>query len=370
MTRQWVAAQLRTGQVLEYLPSLVCDWPLRRTIGQFDVASAHLYLTGAPGNWLDATLPGGALLATYDDDDETEAIQWAGYVTKRTRRTDADAVDLELSTAEGYFDRRDVAADLTYTTTGQNAIVAALAGLFIVDGPTPGIPLVISTNGAGAARTISYRDADSATVYQRITELAALQGGPEWTIEWSWSADRLSLVPTLYVGDRIGAAMRTPSPAATFEMPGCVTDATLVEDYSAGKGANNVLALPSTSGNSPGAASSTDFQNRPTFDFRWQPSSSAGDNATLTGYAQRALAQLAPGAIAVTLTAELASAPRCGVDWHLGDDVGYSIGGLDDAGRDIVRAFPGGYAGVARCIGYELGESTISPIIASGQNLP
>jgi len=78
------------------------------------------------------------------------------------------------------------------------------------------------------------------------------------------------------------------------------------------------------------------------------------------------VAQLAPGSVAVALTAALINpgTPRYGVDWKLGDDVLYQIGGLDDAGAETVKSIPGGISGVGRAIAYEVTEDMISPILA------
>jgi hypothetical protein len=191
------------------------------------------------------------------------------------------------------------------------------------------------------------------------------QLGGEYTVEWSWSSDKESLVPTLVFGDRIGAA--APSgldPAVTFELPGSLTSFTQARDFSSGKGANKVVPYSSGQGSStpygtPVTAPVAD--GRPVFEYRYQPASNLSPTA-LTSYAQQAIKILAPGARPISMTAALAACLKgrqLGIDWHLGDDIGYQVGVSKP-----VPAFPGGLAGVGRCIGYELTDTTITPILA------
>jgi hypothetical protein len=63
----------------------------------------------------------------------------------------------------------------------------------------------------------------------------------------------------------------------------------------------------------------------------------------------------------------LSDAPKLNVDWFLGDDVGYQLGGLDSNGNDTFPSFPGGLSGVARAVGYQIEISDtpiITPVIA------
>ena len=72
------------------------------------------------------------------------------------------------------------------------------------------------------------------------------------------------------------------------------------------------------------------------------------------------------------MTASIEKAPVLGIDWMLGDDIGYQLGGLAyaqgaPAGRESVPAFPAGVRGVMRAIGWELNmdDQTITPILAT-----
>lgn len=380
MTLQWVAADLATGRILADLPGISADYPLRRTIGLYDTASVHLYLDGAPENWERAVKEGASVLACYDDTvmpDGTQpnAIMWAGWVVSQVRNTATDTVDLSLATIEAYFDRRQV-TDTAYVTVGQNAIIADLISKFVVTvGGTIGIPLTVVTSGAGAVQSATYLTTDWSTVYSKMTQLNGLQNGPEFTCDWAWSPDGQSILPTLHIADRIGTAANPGmDPATTWAMPGCVSDASQTRDYSSGKGANRVRAYTSGSGDagtpiSPYSVAAS-LDGRPTFDYIYQPAASITSQAALNSYAAQAVAFLAPGSVALTLTGAIVESPRLGFDWNLGDDVGYQIGGLDENGNDTVLAFPGGIQGVGRAIAYEIGgqsgqqPTTITPILA------
>lgn len=397
----WVSTDARTGVVIADLPGLAVT-TVKRSIGRYEPASAALPLPTAPENWLLATRHGGANLILLSDG----VPIWGGMVTQRPRSS-GDVLPLSLATIESYLDRRYV-GDVTYAGVGQNDIVADLIARYVATGPHGGIPIRVqyATSGAGQVRDHAYTDASDKTVYAALTELSALIGGPEWTIEWEHLTSPERYTPVLYVGDRIGRAV-TPglAPAATFEMPGCVIDATLVEDYSAGKGANSVTAVSTATVDvrpqSPVQIPTVD-DGRPTFETRFTPSTSITLVSTLTAHAQAALATLAPGGRALALSAAVEKAPPLGIDWALGDDVGYDIGGLEvdprthvvdvyadtfvdvwvdrfyptgtatvlvnPAGRDSVPAFPGGIAGTARCIGWEMtldGVQTVTPILTS-----
>jgi hypothetical protein len=380
MALQWVAADLRTGSILADVPTFVPQWPLRRTLCKYETATGDLYLDGAPPNWQEAIREGGAVLACYDDADQALAIQWAGIVTEQTRDTANDKVTVSMCTAEGYLDRR-IVGDYSVTATGQNRIASDLVTLFAADGgdADPGLPLVVVNldSGDGTPRDRSYLDSENASVYLRLCELSAVSGGIEFTIEWEWSSDNRSLVPTFCVGSRIGVS--APSgmlPAASFEMPGPVVNAQQVRSYADGKGANRVVAYSTGQGaNVPtsGPQAVTDFEGRPIFEYRYQPSTSITDPATLVDYAKAAVAILGPGVDALTLTAQLLDETRHGNLWRIGDDIAFSLGGSlvdPDTGDayELVACFPGGYEGVARSVAYELTQDpsqgeTISPIL-------
>jgi hypothetical protein len=357
---QWLSVDALTGHVIDDLVGLAPQWPLRRTIGQLETAQASLYLPDAPPDWQRDTQPLASVLATFDDADPNKTIQWAGLVTRRVRQAGTGKADLSLETAEHYFTRRTITTDDLYNVVGQNSIIADLITRFVAD--PGGMPFVVQnvTAGVGALRSKTYKASDFAKVYSRLQELMAEPGGPEGTVDWAWAPDGEHLIPTLLVGDRIGSSPPAGlAPAASFDMPGCLNALISTEDYGDGKGATRVTAYSSGQGNSiptSGQQVAADTGGRPIIDFTYPPVASTTDTATLIGYAQKTVAKLAPGQVAVALTASAETAPRLGDVWNIGDDVHYACAPITE--------FPDGLDGVGRSVAVELTIDTISPILA------
>lgn len=413
----WVATAALDGAVLADLPKL--DVPrVKKIIGRYEPATATLPLVGrgVPENW-ERVLTGGAscfhLLRENPDDPAHGIPVWGGMIMDDPL-TEADRVDFSLQTIEGYFDRRYVGDEL-YTNIGQNLIVKDLVEKYAAAGPNDGIPIrvVIVNGGNGKIRTREYKDADDKSLYSVLSDLMGVIDGPEWTVGWEWKSGPERITPVLYVGDRIGSAVTAGlGPAAVFEMPGAVTSFQRHRSYARGKGANTVRAVSSGQGDVRPESDLivTTDPIRPTFEYRFTPSTSIKETATLNEHATSAATALAGGTVTLALTAIVDSAPRLDVDWFIGDDVGYRIGGNDrtdltfdgagyanlaagmgpdsegyaepgsleldtvnylgnGAGTPVVPAFPRGYAGTARAIGWELapqGTATITPILAGG----
>jgi hypothetical protein len=252
-------------------------------------------------------------------------------------------------------------------------------------------------------------------VYSALNELAALDDPIEWTIGWEHQSAPERYTPVFYVGSRIGAAvMPGMAPTATFDLPGCITDVLSTTDYSAGKGANDVMAVSTaTSGTRPQSSHHlAPDDGRPTYEARVTPSTSIIDIPTLDAHAAKVLAVMQGGATSLALSAAVLAtavkpaAPPLGTDWNLGDDVGYAIGGteadpratfapgftdffsdiftdvfggtptglmvktlVNPNGRPTVPAFPSRLAGTQRAIGWEmtLGVTpVVTPILVNG----
>lgn len=371
MTLQWIAVDLVTGDVVGDLSTFVPELPLRHTLGNYDTGTAKLYLDGASPDWASNVRAGATLIACYDDDDPSLAIVWSGYVVETDPDSSADAVTLSLSTFEGYLSRRFV-TDVTYTAgTLRDDVVVDLVANWVATGigSIPGVPITVVKVGASAVALPAdkvWQNTDNATVFDRISSLYSELGG-EFAVEWSWSADGQHLVATMFVGDKIGSASPTGIPAVTFEQPGPVVSVNRPTDYSDGAGANVVTAYSSGQGSvTPYSAPKTlaTPDGRPVFEYRWQPVPSESDTAVLARYAVQALGILSPGAQPLSLVLaldELGVGRQLGVDWALGDDVGYNI--------EPCPAFVDGLEGTARTIAIELGGengnvTTITPIFA------
>jgi len=353
------------GSVITDLPTLKVDGALKQTLMRYESQTVSLptWSDGAedapPSNWMTATRPGATFLVALGEPEPNEPRGlplWGGMVVRRNRIPGA-GVKMSLVTAEGYMDRVYVGSH-TYTGGGQNGIVQQLADIYLKTTPTRrGLPLRVEIlGGSSTPRDRTYEDSADKTLYSVLTDLSGILGGPEWTIRWEWvDEQRLGLVLT--VGDRIGSAPPAGlNPNAQFYLPGSVTDAELVEGYGADEGANDVMAV--SSGTEDARPQSPHQKNdgdlRPRFEYRWTPSTSITDVDTLTQHAQRALAAMKDGSLALTLTANREEAPRLGRDWFIGDDIGFSIEAPE---------FPGGLVGTARCVGWELTDTTVTPLI-------
>lgn len=359
MSLSWVACEARTGRVILDLPDLVVP-RVGAVLGSYASATASLPVVSAPENWVRATMPRGALLVLLDDDRPV----WGAGITGRTR-TAGDTIELTLATPEAFYLGTRYVGDLTRTSTGQCQIVADLVDAFVLDGT---VPLSVQIVGADATlRDRTYEAAQHKTVLAALSELSGVIGGPEFTVEWVRDLDDGVVVyrPVLLVGDRIGSPVPDGlGPAATFELPGPVTEVSLVEDYREGKGATSATAYSSGTGEAvPAQTASIADPDRPTTEYHWSPSTSITQESTLLGHAQRAVAAMVGGARALSLTAVLDDAPRLGRDWWIGDDVGYRV---------EAPAFPDGLSGTARAIGWQMdlpqdGPTTITPVLAADE---
>lgn len=348
----WVSVNANTGAIIADLPTLKADGALKQTLMRYESQTASLPMDAPPENWRQATRKGAVFLVALD---ELEQPVWGGMVIRRGTADKGD-VKFSLVTAEAYFDRVYV-GDVTFTNTAQNTIVKTLVETYAKTGAKRGLPLRVQiVGGNGVARTQTYKDSEDKTLYSVLSDLSGLLGGPEWTVGWEWVDTRtLGLVVT--VGDRVGVpAPAGLNPAAQFHLPGSVTSASLEEGFGADEGANDVMAVSSgVEGARPQSPHQTNTADlRPRFEYRWTPSTSISVTATLTAHAQRALAAMKNGTVALAITANRQEAPQLGRDWRIGDDIGFDL---------IAPAWPDGITGVARCVGWEMTDTTITPLV-------
>lgn len=352
MTLSWLSVNANNGSVIADLPNVQTQGSLKQTLMQYQTQTATLPLKEAPPNWRIATRKGAAFLVALD---EEEQPLWGGLVNRRVRKVGA-GVEMNLITAEGYLDRVFVGDE--HYVLPQNLIVKALVEKYAATTPElRGIPIRVEiVGGEGVVRDQAYGEAQRLTLYRALTGFSGLLGGPEWTIGWEW-IDGRTLGLVFYVGDRIGSpAPAGLLPAAQFYMPGDVTAAELVEGYGADEGANDVQAFSTGTDaavpQSPKQQANEDF--RPRFEYRWSPGTDISDVTELTSHAQRALGAMKDGAVGLSLTATRSEAPQLNHDWRIGDDIGFDI---------TATEFPGGLTGTARAVGWELTDTTITPLI-------
>ncbi|MFE4469558.1 hypothetical protein ACFRFH_12155 [Leifsonia sp. NPDC056824] len=376
MAFSWVACKAKTGEVITEMPNLEIDM-VRQSIGRYETSTATLPVDTkhAPNQWPRAVLEGASffVLLWEAPDPSGEVISvpvWGALVTQSTP-DQTDVVQITLATLESYLDRQYINSAKTYTNVDQNTIASDLITSF-VGASVGGIPIRVQVvGGAGKVRTHVYADQDDKTVYSALQDLSGENGGPEWFIGWEHQTSPERYTPVFYVGSRVGtAAMAGMSPNAAFDMPGPVTAFQLTRDFSDGKGANVVMAYSSGQGSVRPQSPPQTFTDpeRPKFEYRWTPSTSIIDVGTLTGYAAAAVAQMKAGAIALTMSANALDkgCPQLGVDWFLGDDVAFNIGGIV-GGVDTVPSVPGGLNGTARAIGYTLtlaDPPILTPVLA------
>jgi hypothetical protein len=357
----------RTGDIIEELPDLDVS-RVKQTIGRYEVASgASLPVVDAPTEWERATKPGASFLVLVEDNpvNRVHGIPLWGAMPIRRRRSAADQVQLDLITGEGYLGSRYV-GDESFAGVGQNAIFQALVESYIVEGAggRPGIPIRVQVldDGDGKERDREYFDQDDKTIYSVFQDLMGVSDGPEWTIGWEWQTSPERLTMVLYVGTRIGSSpVAGLQPAALFGMPGNVSAFDLTEDFGAGRGSNDVIATSSGEGDlrpQSEPARFDDDPDRPTFEYRFSPSTSIVNVETLNEHAAKALNGMKSGVTTLELTAAVEDAPRLGVAWGLGDDVAFDL---------KAPSLPSGKSGTARVAGWERtlgGVEYVKPILA------
>ncbi len=355
-TLEWVACSATTGIVITDLPGLSVD-RIADAMNGYETASGVLTLDDkTSAEWLNATRPGGAYLVLLEDD----VPVWGGLIARRTRGK-GDSVLIDMGTPATYLRRRFV-GDVAYTDEDQCAIVEALV---VAYGEADGLPFDYDISVSATTRDRTYLDLNDKSLFSVMSELAGVDGGPEWMVGWETCAvgDQRAYCPLLIVRDRLGT---TPNagldPATTWEFPGSITDFTLIEDYGDGSGANDVMAVSSAVNDVRPQSSHVlvTGDSRPKFELRFTPSTSISSTETLDSHAASKAALVGQGSrsLAVSL---IGDAARPGIDFAMGDVVGFEIGGPSHP----MLAYPdGGLGGTGRVIGWSrtlLGVRQVTP---------
>lgn len=380
MTRYWKAVEAVTGYPIADLPDFSIDL-LKSTIGRAETMTGTMPInpadSSAPENWIAASDPWCVAILNIDDSiaDPTKQVRGGGYINQRIR-TQGDIATVPLVTAEGALDRRQY-GDYAPTATDQNTILWQLVSQFVATPSAAGLNgMPISLNVVGSAGTLrdrTYSTQDRKTVLAAATELMGVDGGPEFRITWQHLTNPERWLPVLNVGSMLGSPVPAglASPAVTFELGGTIsggtiTDLTYTEDYTDGKGGNYVTAYSvtdATTGVQP--SQSVAYTGNPRqlqLDYVWMPSSSITDTPTLLAHAQQQLGIIQRGTRTLAMSVQGNAFPQFGVDYDIGDVVGYRIGGLDQNGYETVPPFPGGFRGTARVIGVQEQPDVPSPV--------
>lgn len=352
ITLAWYGCDLRTGGIVEDLPSLKPTGALSRKLGDSTSLQFELNVAGAPSEWAAATDPGRSLLVAVDV--ATDTPIWAGAVVLREGGS-ASSVQLGAATLERYFDSRFPGTQ-THIGADQADVIAALATPALTGGP----PITIDAVDTGVLMDYTTQDGDDKTCLSCLQEVMALEGGPEWTIDVAWDAGHDGFVFPFRVRSAIGT--QTATPEGVFDFPGCVSSYTLSESYEAGKGATVVIARGEGEGSSRLTSSAHEAtallaNGWPRWEYRYSPATGLTDPDQLEAHATKSLALMQEGAQVWSIEAVASKAPRLGSDWFLGDSVSLNI--------ERSPRHPNGAGVVARCWSWELepGSDRVRPIL-------
>jgi hypothetical protein len=348
----WYGCDLKTGGIIEDLPSLKPTGALSRRLGDSTTLQADLALPGASAGWEAATTPGQSMLVAVDT--ATDTPLWAGMVLTQDGGS-SQTVSLGAVTLEAYFDRRYPGNHLL-VGQDQADVVSSLITPALTDGP----PFDIDAVATGVTMDYTVADSDDKTILSCAQEVMSLEGGPEWAVDVAWNTDHTGFVLPVRIGAAIG--LQTASPEGTFDFPGCVTEYHLVTSYEAGKGANALLARGEGEGTSRLTSqlyTATDLISGGwcSYEYRYTPATGITDPDQLDAHAISSLALMAQGARAWSIEAVASQAPRLGRDFALGDTVRLAV--------ERSPRHPGGADVTARCWAWELDPSAdrVRPIL-------
>lgn len=342
---QFLAVSLTDGIVLAEFPGL----QVSKLSYRFEEATSETMMLpwqDIPSNWREATVPYGVAILLVRD----TTVLWGGIIVKRERTLTGGGLSLTLATVEHYFDSVYV-KDHVYSNRDQCEIVKDLVSSTL-EGHR--FPIDVEASPSLIRRDRTYEESSDKTLLSVLQELSNVRNGPEWCT--SWKACDGGYFPVLTVADRIGSV----SPITTFE-ENVMTSFTVLEDYTAGYGANAVWAVGDTTNETQlrSDVMMAEQSYRPVVECVVRPSSSITQKETLNAHASATLQQLRDGTNTISMTLGLMAAPIVYEEWMPGDVVAWTI--ADDSGR-----FAGFDHGEARVVGYDIdfsGVWTITPVL-------
>lgn len=342
---QFLAVSLTSGIVLAELPDLQVS-KLSYRLEETTSETMLLPWRNIPSNWDEATIPYGVAILLVRD----ATVLWGGIVVKRERTLSGGGLSLTLATVEHYLDSVYV-KDHVYSNRDQCEIVEDLVSTTLKDHR---FMLEVEASPSAIRRDRTYEESSDKTLLGVIQELSNVQNGPEWCT--SWRAGDGRYLPVLTVADRIGST----SPATTFD-ESVMTSFRVLEDYTAGYGANMVWAVGSSTDENQlrSDVMMADQSYRPVVERVVRPSSSITRKETLDAHASSELLLLQDGTNTIDITLSLMDAPVIYEEWRPGDVIAWTI--ADDSGR-----FTGLDHGKARVVGYDIdfsGVWTITPVL-------
>lgn len=342
---QFLAVSLTSGTVLAEFPDLQVS-KLSYRFEEVTSETMVLPWRNIPSNWVEATVPYGVAILLV----RGSTVLWGGIVVKRERTLQGSGLSLTVVTVEHYLDSVYV-KDHVYSNRDQCEIVKDLVSTTLKDHR---FMFSIEASPSRIRRDRTYTESSDKTLLSVLQELSNVQNGPEWCTSWRNVGDRY--VPVLTVADRIGSVV----PVTTFD-ESVMTAFRVLEDYSAGYGANMVWAVGDTTGDSRlrSDVMVAEQSYRPVVEHVVNASSSISQKETLNGHALSALQRLRDGTNTMSMTLSLLAAPIVYEEWRPGDVVAWTV--ADDDGR-----FAGFDHGEARVVGYDIdfsGVWTITPTL-------
>ena len=342
---QFLAVSLSSGTVLAEFP----DLQVSKLSYRFEETTSETMVLpwrDIPSNWGEATIPYGVAILLV----RGSTVLWGGIVVKRERILGGSGLSLTVATVEHYLDSVYV-KDHSYSGWEQTWIASDLV-TSTIDGHR--FMLDVETASSGIHRDRTYEESSDKTLLSALQELSNVQDGPEWCT--SWHVRDGKYVPLLTIADRIGSV----TPVTTFD-ESVMTSFKVLEDYTAGYGANMVVAVGDTTGETQlrSDVMVVDQSYRPVVEHVVRPSSSITRKETLNAHASSALQQLRDGTNTVDMTLSLMAAPIVYEEWKPGDVVAWTVS--DDDGR-----FAGFDHSEARVVGYDIdfsGVWTITPVL-------
>lgn len=348
----WLAVSMTDGSVIAELKALQCSSVETRMM-ETVTRDASLPWDDTPTNWQQATTPGAIALLLIQETNPTQAL-WGGVIVKRTRDITSATIDLKISSIENYLDACPVGND-SYINTDQNQIVAQLITKWAINGMRNIITVDTQPSTTKRDDTDHTTD-DNKSVLSCIQALANLNGGPEWYCSWELDAATNRWRVVVHIADRIGS--ETP----VIDLgPESMSAFSVEESWENGYGANRVQAYSSADGDAAQPVSSwhdAGDTSRPVIPYRWQPSTSISNVETLESHAESKLAQLKDGTNTISMSLDLETMPRLGVDWRLGDMIRWDMSDAADRLGEWAK-------GVTRLIGYQIDlvAGTVTPYL-------
>ena len=342
---QFLAVSLTSGIVLAEFPDLQAS-KLSYRFEETTSETVMLPWRNIPSNWNESTVPYGTAILLV----RGSTVLWGGIVVKRERTLQGEGLTLTLATVEHYLDSVYV-KDHVYSNRDQCEIVKDLVSSTLNDHR---FMFSVEASPSSIRRDRTYEESSDKTLLSVLQELSNVQNGPEWCT--SWRAGNGRYVPVLTVADRIGSV----TPVTTFD-ESVMTSFRVLEDYTAGYGANVVWAVGATTDETQlrSDVMVAEQSYRPVVEHVVNASSSIVQKETLNGHASSALQQLRDGTNTMSMTLSLLAAPIVYEEWRPGDVVAWTV--ADDDGR-----FAGFDHGEARVVGYDIdfsGVWTVTPVL-------